>query len=182
MSEKMKCARCGKRFKQTNKKQVFCAECLAQDRAAKKSAPQLVRSSTGYGASGSSAHPTAGAQTSGITIVATTPPPEVGGYGVQARNAERPRHAPHAPPPSHSHRRPRLCRNRPPRPPLSPKWRPRHHKKKPAAPSEKRVRQPRPAIPPFQLPMRCARPSSSAIWSFRSRWSSMAFVHRSPSS
>ena len=150
MSEKMKCARCGKRFKQTNKKQVFCAECLAQDRAAKKSAPQLVRSSTGYGASGSSAHSTVGAQTSGITIVATTPPPEVGGYGVQARHAER--HAPHAPSPS----------SQPPvvtpvqKPPTAaaaiPKVAaPQPSPKKPAAPSEKRVRQPRPAIPPFQL-------------------------------
>ena len=150
MSERMKCARCGKRFKQTNKKQVFCAECLAQDRAAKKSAPQLVRSSTGYGASGSSVHPTAGAQTSGITIVATTPPPEVGGYGVQARNAER--HAPHAPPPS-----PQPPAATPVQKPLAttaaiPKVAaPQPPPKKPPTPSEKRVRQPRPAIPPFQL-------------------------------
>jgi len=34
MSEKMRCARCGKRFKQTNKKQVFCADCLAKERLA----------------------------------------------------------------------------------------------------------------------------------------------------
>jgi len=149
----MKCARCGKRFKQTNKKQVFCTECLAQDRAAKKSAPQLVRSSTGYGASGSSAHSTAGVQTSGITIVATTPPPEVGGYGVHARNAER--HAPHAMQPAPQPTQPAAA------PPVQkplvaataiPKVvAPPPSQKKPAAPSEKRVRQPRPAIPPFQL-------------------------------
>jgi hypothetical protein len=150
MPEKMKCARCGKRFKQTNKKQVFCAECLAQDRAAKKSAPQLVRSSTGYGASSSSNHPTAGTQTSGITIVATTPPPEVGGYGVQARNAER--HAPHAPPSSPQAPTATPVQNPPATTATIPKVAaPQPPQKKPSAPSEKRVRQPRPAIPPFQL-------------------------------
>ncbi len=42
MSEKMKCARCGKRFKQTNKKQVFCAECHGS-----RSRGQKVRAAVG---------------------------------------------------------------------------------------------------------------------------------------
>lgn len=155
MAEKMKCARCGKRFKQGNKKQVLCAECLAQERAAKKSAPQLIRPYTGYAVNSAPNHLDSGARTSGITIVETTPPPEVGGYGSNTRNAER--RLPHAPerasqtppvspvPPAAPVPQRRAIATTPP-----PKAAPQPPRK-PQAQPEKRVRPPRPTIPPFQL-------------------------------
>jgi hypothetical protein len=94
MAEKMKCARCGKRFKQANRKQVFCADCLAKERLAKKNAP-LAATTAGHAANGSLRQSGAGAQTAGITIVHTTPPPEAAVFGSRAREAER--HAPHIP-------------------------------------------------------------------------------------
>ena len=91
MSEKMKCAHCGKRFKQTNKKQVLCADCLAKERLARKNAPALAQ--TGSGVAARTPAPT-------ITIVQATPPPEEAIFGSQARNAERhsargPQRSPH---------------------------------------------------------------------------------------
>ena len=77
MSDKLKCPRCGKRFKQANRKQVFCADCLAKERQAKKNAPVTT------------AEHGAGAQAAGITIVHATPPPETAIFGSRAREAER---------------------------------------------------------------------------------------------
>lgn len=77
MSDRMKCPRCGKRFKQANRKQVFCADCLAKERQAKKSAPVTT------------AEHGANAQAAGITIVHATPPPEAAVFGSRAREAER---------------------------------------------------------------------------------------------
>lgn len=149
MSEKMKCARCSKRFKQANKKQVFCADCLAKERVAKKSGAQLISSPTGF-ASGSPNRPNQGMPSSSVTIVATTPPPELGAYGSRARIAERqatplPEHAPHpgaaAPAPGSTG-------------PVSPPVRSvpaQQAPTKPAPAVEKRPKQPRPQAPSFQL-------------------------------
>jgi hypothetical protein len=149
MSEKMKCARCGKRFKQANKKQVFCADCLAKERVAKKSGAQLVSSPTGF-ASGAPNRPNHGMPSPNVTIVATTPPPELGAYGSRARTAERqatpsPEHAPH---PGVAAPAPR------PSGPASPPVRSVSAQQAPAKPApavEKRPKQPRPPTPTFQL-------------------------------
>jgi DNA-directed RNA polymerase subunit RPC12/RpoP len=149
MSEKMKCARCGKRFKQANKKQVFCADCLAKERVAKKSGAQLVSSPTGF-ASGAPFRSNQGMPSPSVTIVATTPPPEHGTYGSHARTAERhasppPEHAPHpdavAPSPRSSG---------PASPPVQ-SVPARQAPTKPAPAVEKRPKQPKPPAPSFQL-------------------------------
>jgi hypothetical protein len=149
MSEKMKCARCGKRFKQANKKQVFCADCLAKERVAKKSGAQLVSSPAGF-AGGSPYRPDQNASSPGITIVATTPPPELGAYGSHARAAERQTHptAEHAihpavAAPAHGPASPVT----PPAQPVPSQQIPR----KPTPPAEKRPKLPKPATPSFQL-------------------------------
>lgn len=136
MSEKMKCAHCGKRFKQTNKKQVLCADCLAKERLAKKNAPALAQ--TGSGAAARTTAPT-------ITIVQATPPPEEAIFGSQARNAER--HSAHgsqrAPQPEVA---PSLATTSPATKPA-----PSQQTAKKSAPPEKRARQPRPAPKPYEL-------------------------------
>jgi hypothetical protein len=140
MSEKMRCAHCGKRFKQTNKKQVLCADCLAKERLARKNAPALAQ--TG---SGAATRPGSGAATPAITIVQATPPPEEAIFGSQARNAER-----------HSTRE----LQRAPQPEAAPpaattpvvaKPAPQQQPAKKSAPPEKRVRPPRPAPKPYEL-------------------------------
>jgi hypothetical protein len=140
MSEKMRCAHCGKRFKQTNKKQVLCADCLAKERLARKNAPALAQ--TG---SRAATRPGSGAATPAITIVQATPPPEEAIFGSQARNAER-----------HSTRELR----RAPQPEAAPpaattppvaKPAPQQQPAKKSAPPEKRVRPPRPAPKPYEL-------------------------------
>ena len=141
MSEKMRCARCGKRFKQSNKKQVLCADCLAKERLAKKNAPALAQ--TG---SGAATHPGAGTPTPAITIVQATPPPEEAIFGSRARNAER--HSTHEPqrspqPDAASHRATMPPATKPAPPQQQPTPKP--------APVEKRARQPRPAPKPFEL-------------------------------
>lgn len=149
MSEKMKCARCGKRFKQTNKKQVFCADCLAKERVAKKSGAQLVSSPTGF-ARGAPNRPNHDMPSPSVTIVATTPPPELGAYGSRARAAER--HA--APPPEHAPH-PGVAAPAPgPFGPVSPPVRSvpaQQAPTKPAPAVEKRPKQSRPQAPAFQL-------------------------------
>ena len=156
MAEKMKCARCGKRFKQANRKQVFCADCLAKERQAKKNAPTLV---VGGQNSGGLARPSgANLESAGITIVQATPPPEAAVFGSRAREAER--HAAQAPE--------RIAHSAPaatiaPAPPKEakpdkftapapygvPAKQPKHPSKAAAPQQEKRQRPPRPA--PFQL-------------------------------
>ena len=156
MAEKMKCARCGKRFKQANRKQVFCADCLAKERQAKKNAPTLV---VGGQNSGGLARPSgANLESAGITIVQATPPPEAAVFGSRAREAER--HAAQAPE--------RIAHSTPaatiaPAPPKEakpdkftapapygvPAKQPKHPSKAAAPQQEKRQRPPRPA--PFQL-------------------------------
>jgi hypothetical protein len=140
MSEKMRCAHCGKRFKQTNKKQVLCADCLAKERLARKNAPALAQ--TG---SGAATRPGSGAATPAITIVQATPPPEEAIFGSQARNAERhsTRELQRAPQPEAA----------PPAattPPVA-KPAPQQQPAKKSAPPEKRVRPPRPAPKPYEL-------------------------------
>jgi hypothetical protein len=140
MSEKMRCAHCGKRFKQTNKKQVLCADCLAKERLARKNAPALAQ--TG---SGAATRPGSGAATPAITIVQATPPPEEAIFGSQARNAERhsTRELQRAPQPEAA----------PPAattPPVA-KPAPQQQPAKTSAPPEKRVRPPRPAPKPYEL-------------------------------
>ncbi|HEU4782051.1 MAG TPA: hypothetical protein VFS83_01795, partial [Ktedonobacterales bacterium] len=141
MSEKMRCAQCGKRFKQTNKKQVLCADCLAKERLAKKNAPALAQSG-----SGAATRPGAATAAPAITIVQATPPPEEALFGAQARNAER-----------HSAREPQ----RPPQPqvalpttattpPAAKPLPPQQPLKKPAPP-EKRARPSHPAPKPYEL-------------------------------
>jgi hypothetical protein len=83
----MKCPRCGKRFKQANHKQVFCADCLAKERQAKKTSS--ASAAAGHGASGAAGQSSASAQAAGITIVHTTPPPEAAVFGSRAREVER---------------------------------------------------------------------------------------------
>ena len=156
MAEKMKCARCGKRFKQANRKQVFCADCLAKERQAKKNAPTLV---VGAQNSGGLARPSgANLESAGITIVQATPPPEAAVFGSRAREAER--HAAQAPE--------RIAHSAPaatiaPAPPKEakpdkftapapygvPAKQPKHPSKAAAPQQEKRQRPPRPA--PFEL-------------------------------
>ena len=156
MAEKMKCARCGKRFKQANRKQVFCADCLAKERQAKKNAPTLV---VGGQNSGGLARPSgANLESAGITIVQATPPPEAAVFGSRAREAER--HAAQAPE--------RIAHSAPaatiaPAPPKEakpdkftapapygvPAKQPKHPSKAAAPQQEKRQRPPRPA--PFEL-------------------------------
>ena len=156
MAEKMKCARCGKRFKQANRKQVFCADCLAKERQAKKNAPTLV---VGGQNSGGLARPSgANLESAGITIVQATPPPEAAVFGSRAREAER--HAAQAPE--------RIAHSTPaatiaPAPPKEakpdkftapapygvPAKQPKHPSKAAAPQQEKRQRPPRPA--PFEL-------------------------------
>ncbi len=137
MSEKMRCAHCGKRFKQTNKKQVLCADCLAKERLVKKNAPTLAQSGVA-------------ARTPAITIVQATPPPEEAIFGSRARNAERisargPERSPTKPeaaPPTAT---------MPPAPATKPKPTPPQQSAKRSASPEKRSRPPRPAPKPFEL-------------------------------
>ena len=156
MAEKMKCARCGKRFKQANRKQVFCADCLAKERQAKKNAPALVAG--GQSSSGLARPSGAHLESSGIHIIHTTPPPEAAVFGSRAREAER--HAAQAPErlaqsspaatiaPAQSNE---ATPERPAPHPASaaPAKQPKHPPKAAAAQQEKRQRPPRPA--PFQL-------------------------------
>ena len=86
MSDRMKCPRCGKRFKQANRKQVFCADCLAKERQAKKNAPPGA-APAGHGASAGAGQ--SGAGSAGITIVQATPPPETAVFGARARDDDR---------------------------------------------------------------------------------------------
>ena len=140
MSEKMRCAHCGKRFKQANKKQVLCADCLAKERLARKNAPAHAQAGSGV-----AARQGAGAPAPAITIVQATPPPEEAIFGSRARNAERhnarePQRAPQpeaAPPTATT---PPSAKLTPPQPPT-----------KKSAPPEKRARQTRPAPKPFEL-------------------------------
>ena len=156
MAEKMKCARCGKRFKQANRKQVFCADCLAKERQAKKNAPILV---AGGQNSGGLARPSgAHLESSGIHIIHTTPPPEAAVFGSRAREAER--HAAQAPERT-AHSAPaatiapaqpnEAAPERPAPHPASaaPAKQPKHPPKAAAPQQEKRQRPPLPA--PFQL-------------------------------
>jgi hypothetical protein len=148
MSEKMKCPRCGRRFKQTNKKQVLCAECLAKERAAKKNAPQLVSSAAGYSAGGPPRHLETGPSSPSVTIIETTPPPAEAIFGSQARIAERriqqaPERSPL--PEAVTPVKPPIATPIPPQ-----KSAPQQPAKTPAQPA-KRVRQTRPVTPPFQL-------------------------------
>jgi len=140
MSEKMRCARCGKRFKQTNKKQVFCADCLAKERLAKKNAPALAQTGNGV-----ATHPGAGTPTPAITIVQATPPPEEAIFGSRARNVER--HTAQEPQRSPQPDAVRPLGTMPPATNPAPQRQPAT---KPASP-EKRARQPRPAPKPFEL-------------------------------
>ena len=149
MSEKMKCARCGKRFKQTNKKQVFCADCLTKERVAKKSGTQLVSSQAGF-ASGAPNRTNQGMPSPSVTIVATTPPPEHGAYGSHARTVER--HA--TPPPEHAPHPEAAAPAPRPSGIVSPSVRSVPAQQAPAKPApavEKRPKQPRPPAPAFQL-------------------------------
>lgn len=147
MSEKMKCPRCGRRFKQTNKKQVLCAECLAKERAAKKNAPQLVSSAAGYSAGGPPHRIETGTSTPSVTIIETTPPPEEAIFGSRARIAERIQQAPERSPQPDAVTPVKL----PAATPIpAQKSAPQQPAKTPAQ-SAKRVRQPRPVTPPFQL-------------------------------
>ncbi|HEY1390988.1 MAG TPA: hypothetical protein VGF38_20800 [Ktedonobacterales bacterium] len=140
MSEKMRCAHCGKRFKQTNKKQVLCADCLAKERLARKNAPALAQSGGGV-----ATRPGGMTPAPAITIVQATPPPEEAIFGSQARNVER-----------HSARgsqRPPQPEAAPPTsmtPPVAKPTPPQQPAKKPAPP-EKRARPSRPAPKPFEL-------------------------------
>jgi hypothetical protein len=136
MSEKMRCAHCGKRFKQTNKKQVLCADCLAKERLAKKNAPALTQSGSGVAVR---------TPAPAITIIQATPPPEEAVFGLQARNAERqsargPQRAPQSEAALPTATTPSAAKPAPAQQPL----------KKPAPP-EKRVRPPRPAPKPYEL-------------------------------
>lgn len=95
MSNKMRCARCGKTFKPARSNQTLCDQCEKQERAARA----LARSSGG-GAAASHA-PTASAQPVRIVgpaanlldphAVATTgaPPPDTGLYGSAAIREEQ---------------------------------------------------------------------------------------------
>lgn len=140
MSEKMRCAHCGKRFKQTNKKQVLCADCLAKERLARKNAPALAHTGSGM-----ATRPGAGTAAPAITIVQATPPPEEAIFGSQARNAER-----------HSAREPQRAPQPESAPPTATmpsavKPAPPQQPSKKSAPPEKRVRQSRPAPKPYEL-------------------------------
>jgi hypothetical protein len=151
MSEKMKCPRCGRRFKQANKKQVLCAECLAKDRVAKKHAPQLISSTAGQSLSNLPRRPEAGAMSSGVTIVQTTPPPDEAIYGAQARIAERRiQHTPERSPLLETVAPAKDSTAAPSVPLPSQKDAPQQPAKAPTQPA-KRVRQARPTPPPFQL-------------------------------
>ncbi len=140
MSEKMKCAHCGKRFKQTNKKQVLCADCLAKERLARKNALALAQSGNG-----GTVRPGAGTTAPTITIVQATPPPEEAIFGSQARYAERhstrgPQRAP----------QPESAQPMAATPPVTKPTPPQQPAKRPAPP-EKRARQPRSAPKPYEL-------------------------------
>lgn len=139
MSEKMRCARCGKRFKQSNKKQVLCADCLAKERLAKKTTPALAQTGNGV-----ATRPGAGTPTPAITIVQATPPPEEAIFGSRARSAER--HTAHEPQRSPQPDAASPLATMPP----AAKPAPQQPTTKPA-PVEKRARQPRPAPKPFEL-------------------------------
>lgn len=149
MAERLKCANCGKRFKQANRKQVLCPDCLAKERQAKKNA--LPTATTGHGAGSASERVAA------IPIVQIAPPPEVAVFGSRAREAERHVHAPErvatVPPTAASTpvQQPREQMARPPMPAThdAPTKQARHPTKQAAPRQEKRVRAPRPA--PFEL-------------------------------
>lgn len=151
MSEKMKCARCGKRFRQTNKKQVFCAECQSKERAAKKTGPQLVPSTAGNTTSGGLRRPETSAQPSGITIVQATPPPEQGAFGARARSAEA--IAPQTPARPPQPEKPAATQAKQPLPTSPSPMSPPHKQppKKPDGQPTKQPQQPRPTPPPFEL-------------------------------
>lgn len=144
MSEKMKCAHCGKRFKQTNKKQVFCADCLTKERLAKKNAPTLVQSG-----GGAATRPGARTTAPAITIVQATPPPEEAIFGSQARNAER--HSARETQRSQQPQQPQQPEPPTATPPPSAKPAPAPQAAKKSTPPEKRVRPARPAPKPYEL-------------------------------
>jgi hypothetical protein len=149
MAERLKCANCGKRFKQANRKQVLCADCLAKERQAKKNA--LPTATTGHGAGSPSERVAA------IPIVQIAPPPEVAVFGSRAREAERHVHAPErvATVPSTSvnapAQQPREQVARPTAPAThdAPSKQARQPTKSAAPQHEKHTRPPRPA--PFEL-------------------------------
>lgn len=153
MADKMKCAQCGKRFKQGNKKQVLCGDCLAKERAGRKNRPQLVPSSGVYSQPASPRRQDMEARPSGITIVQATPPPEVVDFGARARAEQRVRQESERPPqPASTSPTPRPAAAEPapkpkqPAPPVRVAQTP-----KKAAQPEKRARQPRTTTPPFHL-------------------------------
>src|SRR5690348_1757804 len=140
MAEKMRCAHCGKRFKQSNKKQVLCADCLAKERLARKNTPAHAQTGSGVGTL-----PGAGTSAPTITIVQATPPPEEALFGSQARNADR-----------HSTRGPQRAPQSEAAPPTATtppaaKPTPSQQPAKTSALPEKRARQSRPTPKPFEL-------------------------------
>lgn len=155
MADKMKCAQCGKRFKQANKKQVLCGDCLAKERAGRKKGPQLVPSSaaSAYAQSGSPRRQDTETRPSGITIVQATPPPEIGDFGARARAEQRVRQAPERSPQSESAPpTPNPTATEPgpnPKQPMPPAQAAKAPKK--ATQPEKRDRRPRTTTPPFHL-------------------------------
>lgn len=92
---KMRCARCGKSFKASGSKQIFCAECAAKERAARASAKAEGTPASALPAQPITAPkivgPGAAILAPGVAVAATPQPPDTGSFGIAARDEERAR-------------------------------------------------------------------------------------------
>lgn len=92
---KMRCARCGKSFKSTGAKQIYCPECAVKERAARQTQKQTATPATAAPTSTPAAPkivgPGAGILVPGATppIVTAEVPPESGLFGAAARASDR---------------------------------------------------------------------------------------------
>lgn len=100
---KMRCARCGKSFKASGS-QTLCAECAAKERAARASARASAAPASAQATQPVAAPkivgPGAAILTPGAVVTTEQQPPEMGSFGIAARDEERARQrqAPDQPP------------------------------------------------------------------------------------
>jgi hypothetical protein len=92
---KMRCAKCGRRFKTSGSKQTLCADCAAKERAARASA-KISGTPTGSVASHAAPAPKivgpgASILVPGLSAPTALQPPDTSSFGVAARDEERTR-------------------------------------------------------------------------------------------
>lgn len=91
---KMRCGRCGKPFKSTGARQVFCPECAAKERAARQAQKSTPTPTSVAPATAAPKITGPGANILGATptIVTTSVPPDSGLFGAAARASDRTSH------------------------------------------------------------------------------------------